>query len=499
MIDFMNKHLTSTIKKHKSLWLFCLVYLGIFFLKLDSIPMIAMDEGWNAFYAYDMFGSNTYDLSSTIQYQLFFLYYFFLSIWMKWFGISLITVRSLAVVIGLVGLIGFYKCLTRLTTHKGIVMFGMTVFAMTNIVVVTFRWGRPEGMVLVLLIWALFFLIKAIQLNNETQLIGVGLFMGLMVITHPYSGIMIIAFLAMAWRLPLKPIRAYRSFILGGGIIAFFILMKGIIWDLEYVKTYFFNHISERLIVANSEKSILENVNYFLVSYTLGIKRLYIFLFELGVLLLGITRYRKQSLISNLSWLGLLTLIVGLMFISPFRRRYMGIVMILSILVSLLIGIHSQKKLKSILVTALIVYFLNNMAGNIVYVAKQRHNIAYSEVTTKLQAVIPNDATIIAPIQFWIALHPFYVVTDIHDQLRNDELDNQLANSDFIVTSPYFVRNVSPTTGGEAIGYNSSENVFYKSLNTAIQEKQWLKLLEFEAKPYDIIGVYEQSKKGEHD
>ena len=175
----------------------------------------------------------------------------------------------------------------------------------------------------------------------------------------------------------------------------------------------------------------------------------------------------------------------------------MGIVMILSILVGLLIGIHSQKKLKPILVAALIVYFLNNMAGNIVYVAKQRHNIAYSEITTKLQAVIPNAATIIAPIQFWIALHPFYVVTDIHDQLKNNRGDNQLAYSDYIVTSPYFVRNVSPTTGGEAIGYNLSENVFHKSLNTAIQEKQWLKLLEFEAKPYDIIGVYEQSKKGE--
>ena len=113
---------------------------------------------------------------------------------MKWFGISLIAVRSLAVVIGLVGLIGFYKCLSRLTTHKGIVILGMTIFTMTNIVVITFRWGRPEGMVLVLLIWALYFLIKAIQLNSETQLIGVGLFMGLMVITHPYSGIMSLHF-----------------------------------------------------------------------------------------------------------------------------------------------------------------------------------------------------------------------------------------------------------------------------------------------------------------
>lgn len=495
----MNKHITSTIKKHKSLCIFCIAYLGIFFLKLDSIPMIAMDEGWNAFYAYDTFGSNPYELSSTIQYKLFFLYYLFLSIWIKWFGISLIAVRSLAVIIGLVGLIGFYKCLSRLTVHRGIVILGMTTFTMTNIAVVIFRWGRPEALVLVLLIWALFFLIKAIQLNNETQLIGVGLFMGLMVITHPYSGIMVIAFLAMAWRLPLKPIQAYRSFILGGGIIAFFILMKAIFWDLEYVKTHFFNHISERLIVANSEKSILENVSYFLESYTLGIKRLYIFLFELGALLLGITRYRKQSLISNLSWLGLLTLIAGLIFISPFRRRYMGIVMIISILVGLLIGTHSQKKVKPILVAALIIYFFNNMAGNIVYVAKQRHNIAYSDVTTKLNSVIPTNARIIAPIQFWIALHPFYVVTDIHDQLKNNKVDSQLADSDYIVTSPYFVRNVSPTTGGEAIGYNLSENVFHQSLNTAIQEEKWIRLLEFKAKPYDIIGVYEQYEKGEHD
>ena len=72
--------------KHHLLFLFSLVYLLIFFLKLDSILMIAIDEGWNAFYAYDQFGGNPYSLTSTIQYKLFFFYYILLAGWMKLFG-----------------------------------------------------------------------------------------------------------------------------------------------------------------------------------------------------------------------------------------------------------------------------------------------------------------------------------------------------------------------------------------------------------------------------
>ena len=270
--------------KHPILWLFSIGYLLIFFLKLDSIPMIAMDEGWNAFYAYDQFGNNPYHLSSTIQYKLFFFYYILLSGWMKLFGTSLFVVRSLSVVLGLAGIIGLYQLFKKITQNKLVITAGLLTFLTSNIVVVTFRWGRPEGMVLILLIWSLYFLVKAVQNNQPKQLFWVGLLLGVMVLTHPYSGLVILAALLILWRFPLPPFFSYRYLIYGGSAVLSFILIKGLIFNLDYLQTHFISHMTSRISINKESHHLLDNFIYFWQSYTLGIKRIYILIFELGIL-----------------------------------------------------------------------------------------------------------------------------------------------------------------------------------------------------------------------
>ena len=480
--------------KHPLLWLFSLGYLLIFFLKLDSIPMIAMDEGWNAFYAYDEFLDNPYSLGTTIQYKLFFFYYILLAGWMKLFGISLFVVRSLNVVLGLAGLIGLYQLFKQITQNKLIITAGLLTFLMTNIVVVTFRWGRPEGMVLVLLVWALFFLVKAVQNNQPKQLFWGGLLLGLMVFTHPYSILVVLAIFLVLWRLPLTTLLSYRYLIYGGSIVVSIILIKGLIFDLDYLQTHFFDHISQRLIFSGST-NLLDSFIYFWQSYTLGVKRLYILIFEIGILIIGVFKYRKDALISNLSWMGLLTFMIGLVLLNPFRRRYMGIVMIFSVITSILMIARKKTVFKKFIITALMIYFSNNVLGNAYYIYKQIKNTSYAEITNQLQTKIPKGSKIMAPIQFWIALHPFYTITDIHDQIGADAILNKLNQVDYIVSSPFFLKNVSPTTGGDAIGYDLSKNSFHNTLIKVTQSHSWIKQKKIIATPYDTISIYKQERK----
>jgi len=480
--------------KHPILWLFSLGYLLIFFLKLDSIPMIAMDEGWNAFYAYDEFLDNPYFLHSNVFNPLFFLYYFLLSIWMKFFGVSLFVVRSLNVILGLTGVIGLYKLFKRITQNKLIITAGLLTFLMTNIVVVTFRWGRPEGMVLVLLIWALYFILKAFQDKSPKCLFWTGILMGLMVATHPYSGIVVLATLFILWKFKLNFFNSYQYFIYGGVcIISILVIKLGVKSNFNIQNTLLlFENLQffSRVRLDTSYLSVLDGIIYFWQSYTLGFKRVYILIFEIGILIIGVIKYRKDALISNLSWMGLLTFIIGLVLLNPFRRRYMGIVMIFSVITSILMIVREKTSFKKIIIVALILYFTNNMLGNGYYIHKHFNNTSYSEITHQLRTEIPKGSKIMAPIQFWIALHPFYTITDIHDQLRSDTISNKLNEVDYIISSPFFLKNVSPTTGGDAIGYHLSENSFHNTLMRVTQYHPWVKQDELTAIPYDTIDVY---------
>ena len=134
--------------------------------------------------------------------------------------------------------------------------------------------------------------------------------------------------------------------------------------------------------------------------------------------------------------------------------------------------------------------FGNNLLGDTYYIYKQFNNTSYTEITHQLHTKIPKGSKIMAPIQLWIALYPLYTITDIHDQLTPNTIPNHVNQVDYIVKSPFFLKNVSPTTGGDAIGYNLSENSFHNTLMKVTQYYPWVKLGELIAIPYDTIDIY---------
>ena len=354
--------------------------------------------------------------------------------------------------------------------------------------------GTPRSIGNSIVNLGIIFLIKAIQLKQPKLLFWVGVFMGLMFISHPYSSVVIITILLILFRLPFPRLLSYRYFITGGSLILGVLIIKLIIFDFEHIQHYF-NFVSSRLTFSSSTSNLFSRFSYFWESYTLGIKRLYILFFEIGILIIGFFKYRKDPLIANLSTIGLLSFIIGLLLLSPFRRRYMGIIMIFSIITSIAIISSDKSQFKKITTIALIAYFANNMLGNGYYIYKQFNNTSYSKITRQLQTEIPEGSHIMAPIQFWIALHSFYTMTDIHDQLKSDTVLNHLNKMDYIIRSPFFLKNISPTTGGDAIGYNLSENSFHNTLMTVTQTNEWIKQKEIIGNPYNKISIYRRVKE----
>ena len=489
------KYVFQFFKNHYLFILFSLVYLLIYFWKLDSIPMIAMDEGWNTFHVAQLWLNQTHGLTSNVFNPIFFVYYYFLYLWVSIFEISLFSVRSLSVFIGLFSIIGLYQILSRYIKSKILIYLGLTCFVMTNIAVITFRWGRPEGLVLAFLIWVILFWIKALELQKARYFLISGFFMSLMVLAHPYSLSVVLAILCCSIFFRNVSVHQFAYFFLGACISIPIIFIK-ISFQLNFDFHNFFEIFRElqffsRFQFGEPSKGIIENFTYFWQTYTLGIKRLYILLFEIGIMILSFFRYKDNKLIRNMSFLGLATFIIGIIFITPFRRRYMGIVMVFSIITTLLVINNEKKTIKKVIIIFFVLYMINNILGNAYLVYKQYQNSSYSTLSKQLNQFIPQTAKVVAPIEFWIALQPRFILTDISDQYKNRPIQEYLDNKiEISVISSHFKKNYSPTTGESAIGYQLHENSFHNKLFRLKDDKSWEKIKKFNTAPYDTIYIY---------
>ena len=116
-----------------------------------------------------------------------------------------------------------------------------------------------------------------------------------------------------------------------------------------------------------------------------------------------------------------------------------------------------------------------------------------------MQAAIPTKAKVLAPIQFWLALPQHTVLTEVHDEFRLKGLSAKKASqkalekSDYFVFSPYFLKDVSPTSGEQPVNVKLSESEFLLSLQRAtLKSQEWEAILKIKAHPYKEIGVYKK-------
>jgi hypothetical protein len=197
------------------------------------------------------------------------------------------------------------------------------------------------------------------------------------------------------------------------------------------------------------------NVTTFVPAYSLGLKRLYILLFEVGILLVGLVRYRRDRLAGLLSLIGLLWLAAGFALFTPLFRWAVGVPLFFSLAVTgrlLSVGFAAfSPTMSRILWVLALLYGANNLVGD-AYVFKHNFgNTPYARLTETLDATIPDGVPVYTDMQFWFAFQRNEVYTRFTRSFANPYGGkSKLLNSGhvrYVVLSAALSRGLSPITG----------------------------------------------------
>jgi hypothetical protein len=478
-----------------------LIYALLYLPTLDIMPQVAMDEGWNALYAAQEFNLLPYaELKTIIQYKLFFVYYLLAFPFLKIFGISLWSIRFFAFTCGLAGLFGIHKISTYLKWPPlaRIAAYGAYIFS--NISLVIFHWGRPEALLTVGYVFFVYFLLKGTIDNNKLAWFSTGFLSVGLVMSHPFSviigvplGCLLIA------RLIKKDYTPLVYVVLGTLPLLCVFSINAFYINWDYTNQLFIGHITDRLSIT-SHTSLVDRAILFFNHYTLGIKRLYIFVFEVGILCYGLLSKKSSQATKTISFFGLAMFITGLLVFSPFRRRYFCLIAINSILVlgDVIKNISFSKQRKIAFIIIIGLFFGNTMAGDAYYIYKNYRNTPYRQLTHSLQNLgIPKTASILSPIHFWLPFHNYYAISNVHHfpglgyPSYQDLLDKK--DIDYILTAPYLLNNNSPTTGQKSTVHQMNKSPFLLALKTYTETHCEL-ISSVTAPPYGTLFLYKTIK-----
>lgn len=393
-----------------------IVCLAVYLPFLDQFPLVVTDEPWYANTAHNFANGN--GLVNTVVGRgggdRFFLYTVILSEVFSIFGTSLWVGRLVSVVIGLTAVWGWALLGRRLGIHGWAFIITTGLFLFSNINFIIFRRVRPEVLVIALSVWAIYFFIDAWQHHRFSSGLVSALLTGASMLAHPNGALLALTFGAvLIARIPFdtRNLRPLFGYIVGGvGVTILMLLMWQLLLQQGLIQFFRETLIESRRISVGSTSSFSifsRNLTAFVPAYTLGSRRLYIFLFEVGILLFGLCRYRVDRVTCLLSLSGLLWFIAGLSLLTPFFRWAFAIVPVFSLavtgrLLSAEVTPISVRTSKTLWLLALL-YASNTVAGDAYALSQNIRNTAYTEVARTLNRNVPDGVPILTHIELWFA------------------------------------------------------------------------------------------------
>jgi hypothetical protein len=470
-----------------------LLYLIFQLLFLDKIPSIMVDEPWYANVGYNFsIGEglvNTNPGSGTGTGV--FLYPLLLGIFFKGVGTSLYTARLFSVIGGLLGLIGLIQILSEFDLRPKVVLLCGLFYVFSNVIYIVFRSVRPDGWILTFVLWGGYFLLTALKKDKDFLFFIAGLFISASFLCHPNGALYIFFFgvitLASAWRSrSLRRVVYYLSGVLFI-FIAFFV-------DRVYVHKqeafYFVDRWLARTSVGGDEESrvsisMVQNIATFFKTYLVGIKRLFILFFELGVLGVGLLCFRNKALFVT-SLVGFCYFVLAIVFLKPFAARHFGEILLFSIITYglLLRSFEDKRKLYFTFIIFGMLYLLNNMAGDIYLVDSNYDNTAYGVVDKEIDKIVPDGASVLTLMHFWFPLknNENYNSYTRWRKTNYKNIDELLDSGDleYVVISNYLTRGLTPTSARKSNLKMIDKQMYYyeKVHNYAINKGKLISALE---------------------
>ncbi len=316
------------------------------------------------------------------------------------FGYSIFLARFASVLAGLLSIVTLFKILKQVGLPNKAVAFGLFALIAIPIYHSAFRFARPEGWALLFVLLSLLFLIKHIQDSSVKSIFLAGSFCALGFLTHPFTlsvslaiGLVVaIRFLKNKRVLP--PIAFAIPFIASAAIFIF-----NFFYLLGHSRTYV---LIKRVNSINIDffDGIGKNIKLILNSYILDKNAIY-FLPLVFLLILGLFIKKSNGLAFYSSLLGCFVFCASLvLFESSGLEMLIPYVLVFPMFnIAFIIAANRNK----FVLAAVSSYLILLLAANIYYDIK-KYEPMNSLLAKELVAIVPENAKIIGPIEFWMFL-----------------------------------------------------------------------------------------------
>lgn len=396
----------------KQLFFLLALYVVFQSVYIDKFSLVWEDESWYANTAYNIAtGKGFVNTNVGKGGDSLVLYTLLLSLSYKIFGFSLTLSRTLSMVFGFIGLIYLFKTSKILKFSKNLTYATVLIYIFSNINYVVFRTVRPESLVLCLEILALYFFVNGLKNEKEKySSFFVGICSSFSFLAHPDGGIISLCFGILYLILGIKSglFDSMFKFIVGV-LPALILLMVFVIYVKGITLIDFFGPwLSRSNFHENSDfiQDRINNISLFISNYTLGWKRGLIFFIEIMMPIIGVLFAEKKSVTFNLSLLAIAIGLCHILLLSKISTRSFGEYTVLSLFVMVLL--IKDLKIRHIfwgkgLVLALL---LNNFAGDIYVLFKNRNNTSYEKLSSQIEdCILPSSAVVVSQMNLWFPLH----------------------------------------------------------------------------------------------
>ncbi|MBH49868.1 MAG: hypothetical protein CMG69_03850 [Candidatus Marinimicrobia bacterium] len=471
---------------------------------LTKVPTIMVDEPWYSNTAYNFINGEGFinTVPGSEGGDLLFLFPFIVGIFFKVFGTSLITGKIVSIIGGFISLFGFLSILKELQIKNKIILsVSSLIFIFSNVNYVVFRTVRPESWVVCFGIWSIYFLLRCFKSNRLYYYSICGLLSGLSFLTHPHGlfFIFLIGILIMKRSFNKNDFKIIISFLSG-----LFLALVPLFYVIYFIRGedifQFFKIFFDSSSSGNPEIIIINNLLNFFNDYTLGAKRIFILFIEIGVIIFGLYFYNKDKRIFIFSFMGLLYF--SLFIISPaYGSRHFGQVLIFSFILIPIILDHYKSNIRvfRVLNFLLVIYLINNIAGDSYLIWRNYNNTSYSTLSEKIDKIIPNETNVLTLLNFWFPLKDNNNFNDYtrwrFTNYENLDLFLESGEVDYAVISDYLTEGKTSTSNRNiAVVKRNNNKIFYDKIHS--YAKQNGKLLEkINTNGYSDIEIWKLNKK----
>lgn len=480
LTDFQKKVQIPDFGNISIIFILIVIYFAVQLPLLTQLTSVWCDEPWYANPAYN-FSINKGLVNTCVKsggYEGSFIYTTGLSVVYRLFGCSLLTSRLFSVAAGLLGLIGFLLIIRKYARKTELVLLGGLLYIFSNIHFIIFRTVRPEGAMLSIVIWAVYFLLEAIHDDKKSSFLFSGLLVSSSFLCHPHGAIFVLIFSVMLFIHAIrdKSWKGFLLFIIGCSVMG---VVFGYYNSLVSSKNVFQTILSwaggNRTSfgkTANEQVSLAHTIMTFFSHYSLGLKRLYIFIFEICALSAGLFYVKRNRVIFQLSLIGVVYLLLAFLFLRPFAARHFADVTTFSFLAFVLILADLQKKgylkVRYFVLGLGVLYLLNNMAGDAYVMYRDSKQTPYSKIERQVDELVPDNTNVVTLLNFWFPLKNNNVFNTYTrwDRTRYKNLYDLLSSGDvdYVVISDYLAKGRTATSGRKE--KKSTVNRFAKYYDT---------------------------------